>query len=138
VVTTQPSHLRVLVVEDESLIRWSIAETLAEHGHSVVEASSAASAVQAVNEASRPIDVVLLDLRLPDSSTLDLLADIRRLTPESAVLMMTACGTPEVARHALELGAYRVLDKPFDLHALEHLVVEAHNAYGPPPVARPH
>ncbi|MBI3047622.1 MAG: response regulator [Acidobacteria bacterium] len=124
----QAPHLRVLVVEDEALIRWSIAETLAEHGHSVVEAGSAATAVQALHDLPQPIDVVLLDLRLPDSSNLDLLASIRRLRPESAVVMMTAYDSPEVARHALELGAYRVLDKPFDLHALEHLLIEAHSA----------
>jgi len=53
--------LRVLIVEDEPLIRWSIAETLANSGHSVLEASDAASAVRALKEASRPVDIVLLD-----------------------------------------------------------------------------
>jgi len=126
------SPLRVLVVEDEALIRWSIAETLAEHGHSVVEAGSAAGAVQALRDVPEPIDVVLLDLRLPDSSDLELLTRIRRLRPESAVVMMTAFGSPDVARHALELGAYRVVDKPFDMDALEHLLREAHAAHGRP------
>lgn len=127
------SPLRVLVVEDEALIRWSIAETLAQHGHAVVEAGSAATAVQALHDSPQPIDVVLLDLRLPDSADLELLARIRCLRPESAVVMMTAHGTPDVARHALELGAYRVVDKPFDMHTLEHLLREAHRARGVPP-----
>jgi len=120
--------LRVLVVEDEALIRWSIAETLAGHGHSVVEAASAATAVEALDTEPAPIDVVLLDLRLPDSSDLDLLARIRRRHPESVVVMMTAYGSPELARHALELGAYRVVDKPFDMNALDPLLREAHDA----------
>jgi len=130
------SPLRVLVVEDEALIRWSIAETLAERGHSVVEAASAATAVQVLHDAPQPIDVVLLDLRLPDSSDLGLLVRIRRLRPESAVVMMTAYGTPDLARDALALGAYRVVDKPFDMHALEHLLRDAHRAHdsAPPPV----
>lgn len=133
------SPLRVLVVEDEALIRWSIAETLAEHGHTVVEASSAATAVQVLHDAPQPIDVVLLDLRLPDSSDLGLLARIRRLRPESAVVMMTAYGTPDMARDALALGAYRVVDKPFDMHALEHLLRDAHRAHeSAPSSARPH
>jgi DNA-binding NtrC family response regulator len=133
------SPLRVLVVEDEALIRWSIAETLADRGHSVVEAASAAGAVQAIRDAAQPIDVVLLDLRLPDSDALNLLADIRRLRPKSAVVMMTAFGTPDVAQHALELGAYRVVDKPFDMHALEQLLREAQRAHASaPPAARPH
>jgi DNA-binding NtrC family response regulator len=122
--------LRVLVVEDEPLIRWSIAETLAGHGHAVVEAGSAATAVKVLDDQADPIDVVLLDLRLPDSSNLELLARIRRLRPQSAVVMMTAYGSPELARHARELGAYGVIDKPFDMHALEDLLREAHDAHG--------
>jgi DNA-binding NtrC family response regulator len=88
-------HLRVLVVEDETLIRWSITETLAQEGHTVVEAGSAAAAVQALTETPGPIDVVLLDYRLPDSNDLGLLANIRRLRPDSAVVMMTAYGRPK-------------------------------------------
>ena len=129
-------QLCVLVVEDETLIRWSIAETLAQKGHHVVEASSASTAVQAMSETSGPIDVVLLDYRLPDSDDLGLLRNVRRMRPDSAVVMMTAFGTPEVTRGALELGAYRVLNKPFDMHGLESLVLEAHASTGPR--SRPH
>jgi DNA-binding NtrC family response regulator len=133
------SPLRVLVVEDEALIRWSIAETLAGHGHAVVEAGSAAAAVEALHDEADPIDVVLLDLRLPDSSDLTLLADIRRLRPESAVVMMTAYGSPDLARHARELGACDVVDKPFDMHAIEQLVRDAQRAHASAPsAARPH
>ena len=121
-------HLRILVVEDEALIRWSIAETLAHEGHTVMEAANAASAVKAMEEADEEIDVVLLDYRLPDSNDLALLAHVRRLQPRSAVVMMTAYGTPEVTEGALALGAYRVMGKPFDMRALESLVVEAHDA----------
>ena len=110
------------------MIRWSIAETLAQEGHRVVEAGNASAAVQALSETSGPIDVVLLDYRLPDSNDLGLLASIRRLRPDSAVVMMTAFGTAEVTEDALDLGVYRVLSKPFDLHGLESLVLEAHDA----------
>jgi DNA-binding NtrC family response regulator len=120
-----PRHLRVLVVEDEALIRWSIAETLAHGGHTVVEAGTASTAMRAMRDARDPIDVVLLDYRLPDSDDLGLLASIRRLMPHSAVVMMTAFGTPEVMKGALELGAWRVVNKPFDMHRLEELVLEA-------------
>lgn len=122
-------HLRVLVVEDEALIRWSIAETLAQEGHTVVEADNAVTALQALTETPGPIDVVLLDYRLPDSSDLGLLANVRRLRPESAVVMMTAYGTPEVRKGALELGAHRVVNKPFDMHALESLVLDAYGSH---------
>ena len=124
--TGSSPQLCVLVIEDETLIRWSIAETLAQKGHHVVEATSASSAVLAMSETSGPIDVVLLDYRLPDSDDLGLLRNVRRMRPESAVVMMTAFGTPEVTRGALELGAYRVLNKPFDMHGLESVVLDAH------------
>jgi two-component system, NtrC family, response regulator AtoC len=127
--TPAASHLRVLVVEDEALIRWSIAETLGHEGHTVIEASDASSAMQTLTDGAEAIDhVVLLDYRLPDSNDLQLLTNVRRLRPESAVVMMTAYGIPEVTSDALDLGAYRVVTKPFDMHAPEPLILEAHNA----------
>ena len=126
---TEPIRsLCVLVVEDETLIRWSIAETLAQKGHRVVEACNADTAMQALSGVPEQIDVVLLDYRLPDSDDLRLLQSVRRLRPDSAVVLMTAFGAPEVIRGALELGAYRVLNKPFDIHGIEPLLQEAHEA----------
>lgn len=121
-------RLRILVVEDETLIRWSITETLGQQGHTVMEADDAASAVKALQDADEDIDVVLLDYRLPDSNDLGLLAKVRTLQPKSAVVMMTAYGTPEVTAGALALGAYRVLGKPFDMGGLHSLMVAAHDA----------
>jgi DNA-binding NtrC family response regulator len=119
--------LRVLVVDDEALIRWSLSEVLAESGHSVTEAADGASAVRALN-GDGPFDVVLLDYRLPDSNDLNLLSTIRRQSPQSAVVMMTAYGTPEMTSGALALGAYRVVPKPFGVHDLIALVSQAHAA----------
>lgn len=130
-------RLRVLVVEDEALIRWSIVETLAHGGHTVIEAGSATTAVRALTNAPEPIDVVLLDYRLPDSNDLGLLADVRRLVPESAVVLMTAYGTPEIMKGALELGACRVVSKPFDMHHLEALLLEAYGSPRPAAGSRP-
>ena len=120
--------MRVLVVDDEFLIRWSIAETLGAAGHEVTEAQDAASALASLEETPDP-DVVLLDFRLPDSNDLGLLAKIRRLAPASAVVMMTAFGTPEVTAGALQLGACKVLSKPFNMHDLEDIV----RTHGPRP-----
>jgi DNA-binding NtrC family response regulator len=118
--------LRVLILDDESLIRWSVAETLAAAGHAVLEAADGTTALRALAEVSDPIDVVLLDFRLPDSNDLTLLSNIRRLTPLSAVVLMSAYGTPEVTKGALELGVYRVLNKPIDMHDVGLLVLQAH------------
>lgn len=117
--------LRVLVVEDELLIRWSIAETLAHAGHTVIEAEDGAAAVRALTALAEPVDAVFLDYRLPDSNDLTLLANIRRLSPHSPVILMTAYGTPEVTKGALDLGVYRVMSKPFEMHELEELLLQA-------------
>ena len=124
--------LRVLIVEDERLIRWSIAETLEHAGHVVIEAGDGASAIRSLTNVSEPVDAVVLDYRLPDSNDLALLAHIRQLSPRSAVILMTAFGTPEITRAALDLGVYQVLNKPFDMHDLQSLLVQACESNGPP------
>jgi DNA-binding NtrC family response regulator len=73
----------------------------------------------------------MLDYRLPDSNDLTLLAAIRRLSPGSGVVLMTAQGTPKVTKGALGLGACEVMHKPFELHDLEPLVLKAFASSGP-------
>ena len=114
-------------MDDEPLIRWSLSETLEQSGHVVTEAGDGESAIRAVS-AGEPFDVVLLDYRLPDSNDLNLLATIRKLAPATAVIMMTAFGTPEVLTGALKLGAYQVIPKPFEVHEVASLVLQAYAA----------
>ena len=115
----------VLVVDDEALIRWSLAEALGEQGYAVTEASDARMALAAVMEALVPFDVVLLDFRLPDSADLRLLGNVRQATPTSRVIMITAHNGPELAQGAIALGAYRVISKPFEVDSLAALVKQA-------------
>ena len=115
----------VLVVDDEALIRWSLAEMLGERGFAVTEAPDARSALAAVAQADAPFDVVLLDYRLPDSGDLRLLEQMRRLTPGTQVIMITAHNSPELAQGAAALGAYSVLSKPFEVESLAALVHQA-------------
>ena len=123
-----PRILRILVVDDEALIRWSLVETLSDAGNEVVAVQDAENAVRVVRDAAVPFDVVLLDFRLPDSSDLTLLSRLRRLTPATRIILMTAYGTPEIVQGALDLGAFRVLNKPFEMNALSPLVTEAHES----------
>jgi DNA-binding NtrC family response regulator len=122
------TKLRVLVVDDEPLIRWSVLETLEQSGHAVSEAGDREGALRWVSSADEPFDVVLLDYRLPDSNDLALLAAIRELAPQTAVIMMTAFGTPEMTAGALRLGAFRVIPKPFEVDEMAALVLQAHNS----------
>ena len=127
----------VLIVDDEPLIRWALAETLIARGCGVVEACSAQSATDALADGSRRFDVVVLDYRLPDAQDLTLLATTRRLSPHSQVVVMTAFMTDEVSVRALELGASHVLHKPVELDAFAAIVLKAARASPmAPPVAR--
>jgi two-component system, NtrC family, response regulator AtoC len=106
----------VLVVDDERLLRWSVAETLTAQGYDIIEAADARSAMQEFGDGDRT-DLVLLDLRLPDVSDLRLLVGIRQKGPHVPVILMTAFPTREIVEEAGALGAL-VLIKPFDLDAL--------------------
>jgi len=123
---TSAPGLRVLVVDDEALIRWSLLETLSSWGHEVVEAGDAAGALHAVATAAEPFDVALLDFRLPDSNDLALLSSLRRLAPAMRIILMSAYGTPDVQQGALDLGAYCVISKPFEMHDVAPLVSRAY------------
>lgn len=127
-VPVAPLGLRVLVVEDEALVRWSVTQALSIGPHTVLEASDAQSALRLLRNARQPIDVVLLDYRLPDSQDLRLLSRVREVSPRSAVVMMTAFDAPEMVAEALALGAYAVLGKPFEIDRLEPLLLRAYVA----------
>lgn len=113
---------RVLVVDDEFLIRWSLRERLRADGFAVVEAADAAAARAAFR--AEIFDVVLLDLRLPDSDGLGLLGEFLA-TGRSRIVVITAHGTDEMAEEALQMGALGFLRKPFDIDRMVELVADA-------------
>jgi DNA-binding NtrC family response regulator len=119
-----PKMVPILVVDDESLIRWSLAESLEAQGFTVLEAGSACEALACLDQHS-DIAVVLLDLKLPDSTDLTLLRRLRRLAPTSRVILMTAHGTAEILDEAVRAGAFRAVGKPFDVEEMVALVRDA-------------
>jgi DNA-binding NtrC family response regulator len=121
----ESAKLRVLIVDDEPLIRWSMSETMVEAGWEVSEAGSARETLQRLTAYPAP-DVILLDYRLPDSSDLKLLESIRRTVPTTAVVMMTAYGTAAMEAQALALGAHRIVSKPVEMRDLLPLISEAY------------
>lgn len=116
---------RVLVVDDEPLVRWSCAETLADNGFQTIEVDNGAAAVFALAKPNGGADIVLLDLMLPDFCDLSLLAVMRRLAPTVPIVVMTAYATPEIVERARRFGAYRVINKPFEMTELAPLMHEA-------------
>ncbi len=114
---------KLLIVDDERLIRWSLEQTLARDGHEVVSASTGDAALAAVRE--DPPDLVFLDLKLPDTDGLQVLRQIKELSPHVQVLIMTAYADVGTAVEAMKLGAYDYLAKPIDF---ENLAVTVRNA----------
>ena len=115
----------VLIVDDEPLVRWSVAETLTDSGYRVTSAADAADAMRAMMGVGARPDVVLLDIDLPDSKDLNVLSAIRALAPDSSVIVMTAYGSRELFDDARRRGAFASLDKPFEMSSLAPLVARA-------------
>jgi DNA-binding NtrC family response regulator len=115
----------VLIVDDESLIRWSLAQTLIDHDYVVMEAGDGKQALAVLKNPPDRVEVIMLDYRLPDTDGLKLLAAIRGLSPESRVVMMTAYGTAEVVAEAMRLGAVCVVNKPIEMQDVAALVSRA-------------
>jgi DNA-binding NtrC family response regulator len=114
----------ILIVDDELLIRWAIAETLAADGFRVLEAGSAREALQMLENGGE-VGVVVLDLKLPDSSDLGLLRTMRQRVPPLRVIVMTAHASAEMREEAVRAGAILAIDKPFDMHFMAERIREA-------------
>ncbi len=108
--------VRVLIVEDESLIRWSLRQKFEERGYEVTEAEDGHSALNMFAEDM--FDLVMLDYKLPDITGLDVLHGIRKLDQDAVVIIMTAYSTIETAVEAIKLGAYNYIAKPFQMDEL--------------------
>ncbi len=114
---------RVLVVDDERLIRWSLEQTLEKAGYDVETADSGQAAIAAVAE--EVPDLLLLDLKLPDVDGIQVLRRVKETCPDAQVLIMTAYADVSTAVEAMRLGAYDYLAKPIDF---ENLAVTLRNA----------
>lgn len=101
---------RILVVDDEEVVRRSFARILDGMDCDAQAAADGAQALQAMEQ--RPFDVVLLDLRLPGAHGLDVLKAIKQRWPASEVVVITGYPTVESAKEALQLGACNYLAKP--------------------------
>ncbi len=121
----------ILVVDDESVARHSVAEVLQEEGYQVHEAADGPAALQALEELD--LDLVLCDLRMPGSDGLSVLKMARERYPQTMFMLMTAHGSVATSVEALRLGAQDYLLKPllFEdvLHKVDRLLTHKQQAW---------
>jgi two-component system NtrC family response regulator len=111
---------RILVVDDEPAQRELVAGFLVKQGFEVSQAVGGEAAL--VRFKQEPFDLVLTDQKMPDLSGLQVLEGVRAMTPETAVIIMTAYGTIETAVSAIKAGAADYLTKPLNLDELLHRI----------------
>ncbi len=123
----QANSHKILVVDDEGLIRWSLKEGLAARGYDVLEADNGRGALDKLGSG---VDLVLVDYRLPDIDGLQVAMEVGQSRPFCPVILMTAYGSPELRRQAVDGNVLEVVDKPFDLDEMVALVGRTLEAAG--------
>jgi len=114
---------KILIVDDEKLMRVSLEDKLTKEGYAVTSLSNAVEGVKLLQ--STNFDAVITDLRLPKMDGIDFLREIKKASPETVVIIMTAYGSIENAVTAMKEGAYDYVTKPF---SLEELIVKLQKA----------
>jgi DNA-binding NtrC family response regulator len=120
---SERSPLRLLIVDDDEILRQALARRFERQGMTVATAASGAEAVARAQAARH--DVALLDLHLPDMTGIDVLARLKETQPDLEALMLTAHGSIETAIQAMRCGAYHYLTKPFNPAELEIQIQKA-------------
>lgn len=107
---------RILVVDDEHLIRWTLEQHLQKEGYEVFTAEDGEKALEMVKELTP--ELVLLDNQLPGAPGIEVLGKIKEFDKNTVVIMITAHGMLDTAVQAMKLGAYDYVSKPFNLDEL--------------------
>jgi two-component system, NtrC family, response regulator AtoC len=114
---------RILVVDDERLVRWSLRQKCEEWGYEVAEAGAGEPGLRLAQQESP--NLVLLDVRLPDINGIQVLEQLRKTPDAPAVIMITADPQLDDVKQALKLGAYDFIGKPLDFDELRVTIQNA-------------
>jgi len=111
---------KILVIDDEPLMRISLTDSLKGKGYLVESASSGEQALQLLR--SGQYDIVITDLRLPQYDGMAILKECKKISPDTEVILITAYATVESAVEAMKRGAYDYITKPFHLEELGKII----------------
>jgi two-component system, NtrC family, response regulator AtoC len=107
---------RILIVDDDKLVRWTLTQKCTEFGYFSLEASSGEEALRMLQ--TDPVDAILLDVHLPDLSGIEVLEKLKQAGETRSVIMMTADPQLDDVKAALRLGAYDFVSKPINFDEL--------------------
>lgn len=119
---------KLMIVDDEKLICWTLQKTFTKYGYDVICFNSGEQALEGMRV--DPAQAVILDFRLPGINGLEVLEKIRKVYPDTRVLMISAWGTAEVRRRAEDLGVVGFYDKPLSLPLIKEAVTRAFSTPG--------
>lgn len=111
---------KILLVDDETIVRDSLSEWLKEAGYDVTSAEDGYRAIQIIKD--RPADVLVVDLKMPGLDGIEVLKEVKKIAPETKVIIITAYGTVENAVEAMKVGAADYIMKPFEPEKLEFAI----------------
>ena len=114
---------KILVVDDEKLLRWSLQQNLSKEGFSVITAEKGMEGLELFAE-EQP-DITLLDVHLPDISGINVLENIKKENRDAIIIMVTAFGDIQTAVKTIKIGAYDFVEKPFNMDKLKILIGKA-------------
>jgi CheY-like chemotaxis protein len=113
---------RIMVIEDDKEMRSLLKDFFEEEGF---ETDSVSNGVDALRKLAKGrFDLIITDIRMPGLSGLDILARIKKLQPETSIIVITAFGSEQVYRRSLERGATAYLEKPIHMNKLRTLIHE--------------
>ncbi len=119
--SSKPESARILVVDDERVIREILTDFLEMEGYAVVSASDGQEALNRL-QAGEQIDLVVTDLKMPNLGGIELIDAISKMKTQPVILVMTGFGTVETAVGAMKRGAYDYILKPFKVEDVVHIV----------------
>ncbi len=117
------SKTKILVIDDEEIVRISCRKCLAPEGYEVDVAANGADGLRLTRE--KHYALILTDLKMPDMDGMEFLMTMKEMQPEAKVIMITGYSTVEHAEEATRLGAYNYIEKPFTPDTLIAAVREA-------------
>ena len=114
--------VRILIIEDDEAMRTLLKDFLVEEGTETDSAENGAEAYRKL--IGEEFDLVITDIRMPGFTGLDILPVIKKIQPQTSIIVMTAFGSEEVRRKSLARGATTYLEKPFPFERLKTLIQE--------------